>query len=469
MTISRTLRRCAYHTGICAMLMLAINTSEARRFVPVANDDPLPGDFAIEANSGGTINIDVLANDEKLDDGVARVITTPPVSGGSAEMQADFTVNYTSAPGFGGTDTFTYTIEDVHGDTSEPATVTIQVDGTVAETTAGSNKIVFGGAAFPGSKASLSATGETAESDGISTVKCCTVRDPRVGAGNTNKDGPTAFQWVPFDIGAAMSSPALADADCADPDMPNPGAGALIVPRHFGVHTENLNSTDPEEYRFGLCVVDTKVEWQGPVAVDVVSLPVVGYPVDCKNPETVDDQPLTLGLSTDPAEFTYPEMRAITSECDPRGVTRWSTWYFVVNAVHLTGKEASRTYVGRMSSVLKTMIDAMRAEGAAESSFLGDIKGLVVLAEEPYSSNNSKPADFQSSMATLDSATLLALAPTDGDGTYSSTDNFENPKGELVSHFAALRYAVCSELAHPTALEHCKMDEFVVTALPTLP
>jgi hypothetical protein len=38
-----------------------------------------------------------------------------------------------------------------------------------------------------------------------------------------------------------------------------------------------------------------------------------------------------------------------------------------------------------------------------------------------------------------------------------------------VSHIAALRYAVCSELAWPGALEECRMNEFVDDALPDLP
>jgi hypothetical protein len=466
MTILRIVRRCAYYTGICAILMLAMSTSNARRFTPVAVDDPSPGDPAIEANSGETIHINVLANDERLDDGGLKLIVgTPTEFGGLAEeAQPDLDVaalhvHYTSAAGFGGTDTFTYVIEDIHGDTSQPATVTILVDGSIAVTQqSGLNKVVFGGAAYPGSNVPLSAVGEFAETAGTSETRCCTVRDPRVVAGT--------FQSGPFDLGAALSSPMLADADCAD--MPTPDAGTLIVPRYFGVHTEDLGSTNPEDYRFGVCVVDTTVEWDGPVQVDIVAEPVVGYAVNCKTPPTVDKQPLTLGLSTDPAEFTSPEMRAITSECDPRGVTRWSTWYFVVNAVHLTGQQDSRTYVSRMAFLLKTMIETMREEGVADSEFLNDVKTLVLNAQAAIGSKKWTQAEAISAMATLDNATLLALTPP-GDDTYSPTTNFSNPKGELVSHLAALRYAVCSEFAHPGNLGLCTMNDMVDGALPELP
>jgi hypothetical protein len=450
--------------------MLAMGTSHAAKPSAVANDDE------VDTNSGDgetVVHIHVLGNDSDPDNLIADlVVTTPPGFFGTAIRQGpdfdplddsgvDFIhVDYTIAPGFGGTETFNYAIVSNNGKTLDSATVMIEVDGLSATTKAGSNKVVFGGAAFPGGNVPLSAAGELAEDDGTSKVRCCTVRDPRVSAGN----GQTVnFQWTPFDLGAALGSP-LADADCAD--MPKPEPGTLIVPRHFSVHTEELGSTDTEAYRFGVCAVDTDVKWDGPVQVDIVAEPVVGYAVDCKTDLGVDKQPLTLGLSMDPKEFTAPLMRPITSECDPRGVTRWSTWYFVVNAVHLTEKENSRGYVASLFSVLKSMIEEMRKKGAADSTFLRDVKSLVLQADGP-----STPPG--ASMDYLDNATLLALGPWDGypysPSPYSPNDSFSNPKGELVSHIAALRYAVCSELAWPGALEECRMNEFVDDALPDLP
>jgi len=461
MTILRTVRRCAYYTGISAFLMLAMSTSHAAKPGAVANDDE------VETNGGDgetVVHIHVLENDSDPDNLIADlIVTTTPGFDGTAIRQAPdlevphIHVHYTIAPGFGGTETFNYAIVDKNGKTLDSATVTIEVDGLIATTKAGSNKVVFGGAAFPGSNVPLSAAGELAEDDGTSEVRCCTVRDPRVGAG---KGQTVTFQWTPFDLGAALSSPTLADAACLD--MPKPNPGTLIVPRHFSVHTDELGSTNPEDYRFGVCVVDTDVEWDGPVQVDIVAEPVVGYAVDCKTPAVVDQQPLTLGLSTAPKEFTSPQMRPITSECDPRGVTRWSTWYFVVNAVHLTAKENSRGYVASLFSVLKSMIEEMRKTGAADTTFLKDLKSLVLQAEGP----STPPA---SSMTFLDTATLMALTPPEGQNPYSPNDSFSNPKGELVSHLAALRYAVCSELAWPGALEECRMNEFVDEALPDLP
>lgn len=462
MTIPRTARRLACYTGICAILVLAAGTSHAKKTTPIAVADSVntvSGDSA-------TLHIDVLANDLSLDDGVADLIVTTPASligtvvktGGDSGFNG-LHVDYTFPAGFGGTETFTYRIESNRREISDPATVTVTVDGSIAVTAKGSNKIVFGGAAFPGSNVPLSATGETAETDGTSTVKCCTVRDPRVSAGGSRKSRVVSYAWTSLDLGIALSDESLSDESCGD--IAPPPAGTLIIPPHFGVHTENLRSADPEDYRFGVCVVDTGVHWQGPVQLDVVAEPVIGYPVDCKTDLGVHKQPLVLGLSVEPTEFTSPEMRAVTIECDPRSVTRWSKWFFVVNAVHLADKDESRGYVSRMFTTLRSMIEEMRKKNAIETTFLNDLTTLVLDAQNPSNSATG-------SMASLDAATLMALTPPDGD-PYTPNASFSNPKGELVSHLAALRYAVCSELAYPGNLAECRISEAVDNALPELP
>ena len=459
MTISRTGRLLAYYAGICASLMLAMSSSHAAKPTAVADND------LVEADSGDgetVIHIDVLANDSDPNNLIADlIVTTPPGFDGTAVRQgpdlevARIHVDYNIAPGFSGTEAFTYDLVDKNGKTLDSATVTIEVDGLTATTTAGSNKVVFGGAAFPGNGVPLSATGELAKEPGTSTVQCCKVRDPRV---SRNK-GVIAFDWTPFDLGAALSNPDLADG-CAD--MPKPEAGTLIIPRHFGVHTQDLTSNSPADYEFGVCAVDTGVEWVGPMQIDVVAEPVVGYPVNCEA-DLVHKQPLVLGLSEN--EFTSPEMRAITIECDPRGVTRWSEAVFVVNGAHLADKDASNGYVARMFTTLRSMIEEMRKQNAVDSTFLKDLTGIVLAAQNP---SNSASA----SMAHLDNATLMALTP-DGPDPYTPTANssFSNPKGELVSHLMALRYAICSEFARPGNVKHedCKVNDMVDAALPQLP
>jgi hypothetical protein len=433
-----------------------VNIDVLPSIIPIAVEDP--GNMA---NSGQLINIDVLANDLNLDDGVANLTTTPTPGAIAAVVGTapNLSVNYTSAPGFGGVDTFTYTITDTNGDVSNSATVTIDVDGSVATTVAGSvNPVIFGGTVFPDSTAPISAAGEFAPNTGDSSILCCTVQDPRVGAGNVRKDGPNAFNWVDFDIGAALENPALADENCLDPAFLKPGPGKLIIPRHFGVHTE------------GVIFIDVAAE----------KIDGINYSVNC-NATSLDDQPLTLALSTDKPGFTAPNMRATTADCDPRSGDRWSTSYFVGNAERMSEKETSKTYVGRKSSVFKNMMEAMRAEGAVDSSFIDDVKGLLLVAEKLFNRKKSTVDDARDALKLLDDVTRLTLLiqtmepgspspPAAVPGPFGSSSNFSNPKGDMVSHALALRYAVCSELAWVgNLLPNCEIADDIVSALPPLP
>ncbi len=78
---------------------------------------------------GGPTSISVLANDTSQSavlDPTKVVIGAAP-SHGTAVPQADGTVLYTSTPGYIGADSFTYTNTDVLGDSSSPATVSVDV------------------------------------------------------------------------------------------------------------------------------------------------------------------------------------------------------------------------------------------------------------------------------------------------------------------------------------------------------
>jgi hypothetical protein len=321
--------------------------------------------------------------------------------------------------------------------------------------------------AIPGSGIPITAVGELAVTSGESSVLCCTVQDQNA----ILKKGVLIHKWQPFDIGLAMNAEPLCN------DLPRLTSGELIIGRHFGVHTDPAipeGALTVADNRYGICVVQTAVEWLGPIALDVAAKEVVDYDVECKPIPTlgIDNQPLTLGRTTALPEFA-PEMRSISTDCDPRSVARWSDWWFVVNAEHLTDKESPKTYVGRMSSLLKDMIEAMRADFAVDSAFLDDIKALVLDAERLFNTRRATPSDAAAAMIVLDNATLLALGPAPMAPIYPGSTLpstlFTNPKGELASHLTALRYAVCSERAHPDDLAMCTMDPFVVCALPPIP
>jgi gliding motility-associated-like protein len=88
--------------------------------VPIANDDE------VETFINTPIDIDVLANDTGLEDGLQQLEIINEPSNGSADVNVDNTVRYTPNEMFVGTDTFVYRITDIHGE-NDMATVTISV------------------------------------------------------------------------------------------------------------------------------------------------------------------------------------------------------------------------------------------------------------------------------------------------------------------------------------------------------
>ena len=107
----------AFSTAAQVMVTIASNQP------PTAKDDS----FQTAADSPAVL--DVLANDTAADgqlDPASLVVVEAP-DHGTVEIQPDGKVRYTPAAGFGGEDTFSYTVADFNGLVSDPATVTIRI------------------------------------------------------------------------------------------------------------------------------------------------------------------------------------------------------------------------------------------------------------------------------------------------------------------------------------------------------
>jgi hypothetical protein len=109
---------------IAIFLLLGFGVSANANEAPVASDDT-----AYTQQNIGT-DIYALANDYDPDyDNLTPAITTAP-SHGTAVVNADgYTLNYTPANDYHGTDTFEYTISDGNNGT-DTATVTVNINGT---------------------------------------------------------------------------------------------------------------------------------------------------------------------------------------------------------------------------------------------------------------------------------------------------------------------------------------------------
>jgi hypothetical protein len=94
-------------------------------------DDPVAVDDAAGVQSGGSVVIDVLANDSDGDGDTLEVASFDAASAesGAVRLNADGTLTYTSPDGFTGSDTFLYVLSDGAGAT-DTGNVTIQVSST---------------------------------------------------------------------------------------------------------------------------------------------------------------------------------------------------------------------------------------------------------------------------------------------------------------------------------------------------
>lgn len=90
------------------------------------NTPPVATNDSARAKTGRSVAINVLANDTDAEGDSLAVAGASDPAHGSASVQANGTVLYTSDKRFKGTDTFTYTATDGQAE-SAPATVTIQV------------------------------------------------------------------------------------------------------------------------------------------------------------------------------------------------------------------------------------------------------------------------------------------------------------------------------------------------------
>jgi VCBS repeat-containing protein len=93
------------------------------------NDPPIAGDDFVTTKSGVPVSIAILSNDSDPDGSLIPETVTmlsEPESG-TATVNLDGTITYTSVEGFVGTDQFTYRVEDAHNTISNEATVTVEV------------------------------------------------------------------------------------------------------------------------------------------------------------------------------------------------------------------------------------------------------------------------------------------------------------------------------------------------------
>ncbi len=107
-------------------------SNEATVTISVAdvNDPPTANDESVGTDEDTAVTIDVLANDTDSDgtlDPSTVTVTGGPSHGSTSVNTSTGEITYTPDPNYHGTDSFTYTVDDDDGSTSNEATVTISV------------------------------------------------------------------------------------------------------------------------------------------------------------------------------------------------------------------------------------------------------------------------------------------------------------------------------------------------------
>jgi hypothetical protein len=116
-----------------------VNVTVAAAAPPVASSVNNP----ITGTAGTPIN--VLANVTSTVPLVPSSVTvnTPPTGGTASVNASTGAITYTPNANFVGTDTFTYTVADINGNVSAPATVTVNVGSTLSSAKGGNRSITF--------------------------------------------------------------------------------------------------------------------------------------------------------------------------------------------------------------------------------------------------------------------------------------------------------------------------------------
>ncbi|MFC1547207.1 Ig-like domain-containing protein [Candidatus Neomarinimicrobiota bacterium] len=157
--------------------------------VTAVNDAPVAQDDAFDAAEDTDLIVNapgVLANDEDLDQNDLTAVLVAGPGDGTLNLNADGSFTYAPAPGYNGTDTFTYAASD--GDLSDEATVTINV-GAVNDAPLAVDDEAFTEANSPVTIAVL-LNDTDPDDDELSVIG---VADPGHGTAQINLDGTLTY------------------------------------------------------------------------------------------------------------------------------------------------------------------------------------------------------------------------------------------------------------------------------------
>ncbi|MDJ0706215.1 MAG: Ig-like domain-containing protein, partial [Leptolyngbyaceae cyanobacterium MO_188.B28] len=195
-------------------------------FRELPNNSPVGTTDNASTNEVTPVVIDVLANDSDSDgtlDPATVTIITAPTNGTTSINATTGEITYTPNAGFSGPETFTYTVQDNGGATSDPVTVNVDVNDTPVGTddsdaTNEVTPVVIGVLAndsdSDGTLDPATVTIATAPSNGTTSINATTGEITYTP--NAGFSGPETFTYTVQDNGGATSAPVTVNIDVND-------------------------------------------------------------------------------------------------------------------------------------------------------------------------------------------------------------------------------------------------------------
>jgi len=206
-----------------------LNPFTSQNQAPIANDDT-----AITSEDTA-VSIDVISNDTDADgtiDGTAVLIVSD-ASDGTTSNNGDGTVTYTPDTGFTGEDSFTYTVDDNEGATSNAATVTVNVTGSQNQNPQASDDEAT---TFEDTAVTINVIANDTDPDGaIDPASIAIVTNPTNGTADPQSDG--TVEYTPTTGFTGTDTFTYTAKDDGDPQATSNEATATITVKAQGAIT----------------------------------------------------------------------------------------------------------------------------------------------------------------------------------------------------------------------------------------
>ena len=168
------------------------NTVTVNLTITPVNDVPIAAADSFTVNEGSTTNLNLAANDTDVDDGLdlTSINIVSGTSNGSIVVNADGTVDYTHDGSETVADSFTYTIDDLSGVTSNTVTVNLTITPVNDAPIAAADSFTV----IEGSTTNLNlAANDTDVDDGLDLTSITIVSGPTNGSIVVNADGTVDY------------------------------------------------------------------------------------------------------------------------------------------------------------------------------------------------------------------------------------------------------------------------------------